>query len=87
MSSLYVLGSTPTWAATNKKQGTYPNKGAASVPGMANWKDWVSAVVTRYAASIDSYQIWNEANLSTFFAGTPQQMADLTQEIKVQQSV
>jgi len=79
VSSLYVLGSTPTWAATNKKQGTYPNKGAASVPGMANWKDWVSAVVTRYAASIDSYQIWNEANLSTFFAGTPQQMADLTQ--------
>jgi len=78
VSTLYVLGSTPTWAATNKKQGTYPNKGAASMPGMANWKNWVSAVVNRYAASIDSYQIWNEANLSNFFAGTPAQMADLT---------
>jgi hypothetical protein len=32
---LYVLGSTPTWAASNKKQGTYPNKGAASMPTMA----------------------------------------------------
>ena len=78
VSSLYVLGSTPTWAATNKSQGTYPNKGAASMPGMANWKNWVTAVVQKYANSIDSYQIWNEANLTNFFAGTPQQMADLT---------
>ncbi|MDC1474570.1 hypothetical protein N8350_03050, partial [Candidatus Nanopelagicales bacterium] len=29
VSILYVLGSTPKWAASDKKQGTYPNKGAA----------------------------------------------------------
>jgi hypothetical protein len=75
---LYVLGSTPKWAATNKKQGTYPNKGAASVPKMADWKKWVKAVVQRHGNSINAYQIWNEANLSNFWAGTPKQMANLT---------
>ena len=78
VSTLYVLGGTPTWAATNKKQGTYPNKGAASVPKMKDWKAWVKAVTSRYAASIDSYQIWNEADLKNYWAGTPKQMADLT---------
>lgn len=78
--TLYVLGSTPTWAATNKKQGKYPNKGAASMPKMKDWKNWVTAVTQRYGASIDSYQIWNEANLATFWEGTPQQMAQLTRE-------
>ena len=77
---LYVLGSTPKWAASNTKQGTYPNKGAASMPSMKAWKSWVNAVTTRYADSIESYQIWNEANLTTFWQGTPKQMAQLTKE-------
>ena len=75
---LYVLGSTPKWAASNKKQGFYPNKGAASVPKMSDWKNWVTAVVKRHGDSINAYQIWNEANLKDFWAGTPKQMADLT---------
>jgi hypothetical protein len=78
VSTLYVLGGTPTWAASNVKQGTYPNKGAASVPKMKDWKNWVKAVTSRYADSIDSYQIWNEADLSNFWAGSPKQMANLT---------
>ncbi len=77
---LYVLGSTPKWAASNTKQGTYPNKGAASMPSMKAWKSWVTAVTQRYADSIESYQIWNEANLTTFWQGTPKQMAQLTKE-------
>jgi len=78
VSTLYVLGGTPTWAATNTNQGTYPNKGAASVPKMKDWKNWVRAVTSRYAESIDSYQIWNEADLTNYWAGTPKQMANLT---------
>jgi len=78
VSILYVLGSTPTWAATNAKQGTYPYPGAASMPSMQDWTDWVTAVTKRYANSIESYQIWNEANLQTFWMGTPAQMAQLT---------
>jgi len=78
---LYVLGSTPKWAASKTKQGKYPNKGAASMPkNIKDWKNWVTAVVKRYGNSIDSYQIWNEANLKTFWEGTPEQMATLTKE-------
>ena len=78
---MYVLGSTPKWAASNTKQGSYPNKGAASMPkSMKDWKNWVTAVTKRYGNSIESYQIWNEANLTTFWQGTPKQMAQLTQE-------
>jgi len=78
---MYVLGSTPQWAASNTKQGTYPNKGAASNPkSLKDWKNWVTAVVKRHGGSIESYQIWNEANLTTFWQGTPKQMAKLTQE-------
>jgi hypothetical protein len=78
---MYVLGSTPKWAASNTKQGTYPNKGAASNPkSIKDWKNWVTAVVKRHGNSIESYQIWNEANLTTFWQGTPKQMATLTQE-------
>jgi hypothetical protein len=78
---LYVLGSTPTWAASHRSQGTYPNRGAASNPRyISDWRRWVTAVVTRYGSSIDAYQIWNEANLTTFWQGTPTQMARLTLE-------
>lgn len=78
---LYVLGSTPKWAAANPNQGKYPNKGAASMPkNMKDWTDWVTAIVKRYGASIDAYQVWNEANLPTFWEGTPKQMAQLTVE-------
>ena len=81
LSILYVLGSTPKWAATNTKQGKYPNKGAASMPkNIKDWKNWVTAVVKRYRDSIDAYQIWNEANLKTFWEGTPEEMATLTKE-------
>ena len=81
LSVLYVLGSTPTWAAKNPKQGTYPNRGAASMPkDIKLWRNWVTAVVKRYKAQVDAWQIWNEANLSTFWQGTPEQMAQLTAE-------
>ena len=75
---LYVLGSTPEWLAKNKNQGSYPNKGAASVPNRKAWQRWVRTVVQRYGDSIGAYQIWNEANLKDFWAGSPRQMAVLT---------
>jgi len=79
---VYVLGGTPTWAASNVNQGTYPNRGAASVPSMRDWRAWVNAVTKRYGDSIDAYQIWNEANLTEYWAGSPRQMALLTREAR-----
>ena len=80
---VYVLGSTPRWAARNMREGAYPNAGAASPPrSITDWRRWVTKVATRYGGSIDAYQIWNEANLTTFWQGTPAQMAQLTVEAK-----
>ena len=45
---------------------------------MSYWTDYVNAVSARYGARIVDYEVWNEANLKTFWGGSPQQMADLT---------
>lgn len=80
-SVLYVLGSTPAWAASRTRAGDYLNPGSTSMPKrLAYWREWVRAVAARYKGKIDAYQIWNEANLTTFWTGTPEQMALLTRE-------
>jgi len=76
---LYVLGTTPEWAAQEVGEDDYPQPGAASAPAnLDDWDNWVTEVVTRYGDRISSYQIWNEANLANFFNGTPEEMAELT---------
>ena len=84
---LMVLGTTPEWAASKKTKPFYPfdpkdpsrPNGANSAPkDIADWDNWVTAVVTKYKGQITSYEIWNEASLKMFFNGTPAQMAELT---------
>jgi hypothetical protein len=86
---LYVLGSTPEWAAKypSANFSYYYGPGTASVPkSSAIWKDWVRAVAQRYKGRITAYQPWNEANLTSFFyAGkqnAPVQMAKLTKDMR-----
>lgn len=43
-----------------------------------HYRAFVRALMNRYQGRIDSYQVWNEANISTFWAGTPRRMAELT---------
>ena len=81
MRILYVLGSTPKWAQKKAPKGNYPYGGTgAANPKSEDWKKWVKAVVKRHGNSIDAYQIWNEANLTDFYDGSPKQMAKLTQD-------
>ncbi len=76
---LYVLGTTPEWAAQEVNENDYPQPGAASAPAnLDDWDEWVTAVVTRYGDRIPYYQIWNEANLVNFYRGTPAEMAEMT---------
>ena len=67
---MYVLGSTPEWAAKYVRPDTYYyGGGTASEPAkLSYWREWIRAVATRYKGRITSYQIWNEANLASFFA-------------------
>ncbi len=80
----YVLGSTPEWAAQRiDPVNFYYGGGTASdVKQMSYWRQWVRAVATRYEGRITSYQIWNEANLASFWApqdaGNWKRMAALT---------
>lgn len=78
---LFVLGGTPAWAAgpnrsTDRRSPTRSNPPA----DFADWDRYVAAVATHLRGSpvTVAYQVWNEANLTTFFNGTPEQMAELT---------
>ena len=76
---LMVLSGTPAWATSQRNPAALPAPDASGVPAnMADWDNWVRAVATRYKGKIKIYQPWNEANLSTFYTGTPAQMADMT---------
>jgi hypothetical protein len=78
---MFVLAGTPTWASRTPESTGHPGQfpGEQGMPtDIALWDRWVEAVVTRYKGRITSYQPWNEANLQTFFNGTPAQMAELT---------
>jgi hypothetical protein len=86
-----VLGQTPSfWVAEPTKEhptcGAAPSdplcsrngQGATSMPDPVAWKAYVSAVAARYKGRIQSLQVWNEANVPGFWAGTAGQMAQLT---------
>ena len=78
---LMVLAGTPAWASDDPASGGLAGvlPGAAGIPRDLTWWDnWVNAVVDNFGTQISSYQIWNEANLSTFSTASPAEMATLT---------
>ncbi|MCH9678795.1 MAG: hypothetical protein K0U35_04580, partial [Actinomycetia bacterium] len=78
---MYVIAGTPAFysASTCVVPACLPTSGAAGMPtDLGAYDRFVSAVVNRYQGQITSYQPWNEANLLTFFEGTPAQLALLT---------
>ena len=77
---LYVFGLTPQWAAANPTDGD-PRFGAGSASppqSVADFTHYVQTVVDTYGSQISAYELWNEANLQTFWDGTVQQLADMT---------
>jgi hypothetical protein len=72
----------PEWAAANTatcKMGVMSVKICTStVANIADWDDFVNALVTRYNGRITMYELWNEPNNSWYFSGTVDQMVTLT---------
>jgi hypothetical protein len=75
-----VTAMTPTWAAAPEGSAT----NGTEAPNPDDFAAYLAAVMGRYAnyqgsgrPGIANYQVWNEANITTFWTGTPQQMADL----------
>lgn len=78
---MYVISAPPAFYSTSSCQvpACLPTSGGAGMPrDLATYDQFVTALVQRYTGRITSYQPWNEANLLTFFEGTPQQIAELT---------
>jgi len=76
-----VVAMTPAWAAATPEH-TAPT----DPPDPAAFKAYLSAVMAHYKnffgpgrRGIANYQIWNEANISTFWTGTQAQMTQLVQ--------
>ena len=72
-----VLAMTPSFYATS------PTQPPSDIDAYARF---VRAVMTRYRhfngqRGIGAYQVWNEGNLSRFWTGTPQQLAQLTEVV------
>jgi hypothetical protein len=42
------------------------------------YRAFVRVLMKRYRGRVGSYQVWNEANISSYWTGTPQRMAQLT---------
>jgi uncharacterized protein YjbI with pentapeptide repeats len=77
-----VLGLTPQWAAQNPEAGD-PRWGAGSASPPANiedWKTYVRAVANRYGGRIAGYELWNEANLPTFWQGSSTELLAMAQD-------
>jgi hypothetical protein len=79
---LLVLGQTPSFYASRPSApGTY-GAGATSMPKTAAaWKGYVTAAAKRnkstWGHSVE-FQVWNEANVASYWSGTQKQMAVLT---------
>ena len=66
----------------------YAPKTPTDPPGnVSHYRDFVSALMHRYRSfngkrGISSYQVWNEANIGTFWTGTKRQLAVLSKTMR-----
>lgn len=74
---MIVLGQTPQFHARNPNASGPYGAGATSMPNLNAWKRYVGVLARRYGDTVD-YQVWNEPNVDSYWAGSPAQMATLT---------
>jgi hypothetical protein len=78
---LLVLGQTPRFHATKPAAKSAYGPGASSMPKKAAWVRYVKTLARHNATQwggVAQFQVWNEANVSTYWSGTQKQMATLT---------
>lgn len=77
-----TIALTPQWAAADPKS-CHPLAGG-SLEGCTSppsnyqyWSDFITNLVTHYKGEVQYYELWNEANGSTYWTGTIQDMAHM----------
>jgi len=82
---LYAFGNTPSWAAEPgclERQGGAIKGAGANCPAKdkKSFTDFASALADRYKGRIEAYELWNEANIGTFWQGTTLELFSMTSE-------
>lgn len=73
---MYVLGDTPEWANGGKG-------GAVPPTNIDDAAKFIGQVCSRYRTTpITSFEVWNEGNLTTFWTGSMEELADLTSRVR-----
>jgi len=75
---IFTFGYVPAWASTNAIASCTPvPAGECSPPTDSAWTSFVTQVVKHNCGVITYYELWNEANLSYFYNGTPSELVHL----------
>lgn len=78
---LLPLGLSPLWASSRPNEKSAYGLGFAAEPkDLADWRDYVRTVATRYKGHIHDFEIWNEPNSKQFYTGDVDHMVLLTKE-------
>ena len=78
---LLTLGGTPAWASAKPQLKSNYYAGFTGEPtNIEDWREYVRTVVSRYKGRVQAYEIWNEPNLTDYWAGSMDQMLALTKE-------
>ncbi len=79
---LWVHGSPPRWAARDPRASGLYGPGTSSAPKRDPYLSIIRRIAERYRGRITSYQVWNEANISIFYRGRADYLAELTKEAR-----
>lgn len=79
---LYTMGQAPAFATGGTPGGPYTGSGIYNnkVPSLTDWADHVAWISSTYAGRIHAYELWNECDITDFWAGS---IADLMGLIEV----
>jgi hypothetical protein len=77
---VYTFGRTPLWASSNPTAPTGYGPGQCASPNdIADWDNFVAAIVKRAAGRIRYWELWNEPQDRTQYCGSISQMVTMAQ--------
>ncbi len=75
---IFTFGHVPAWASTKPNGSCTPaTAGSCYPPTDSAWTSFVTQVVKQNCGVITYYELWNEANLTIFYNGTPSELVHL----------
>lgn len=76
---LLCFGKTPQWASTIHASREGDKSYQAGAPAnLADWKEFVQKVATRYKGIIPAYEVWNEPSYHDYYVGDVHTMVEMT---------